>query len=223
MSELSVFVDESGNMGPDSIYYALTLVLHDQEDDIADNIASYEQSLRTRGLKDMPMHLTPLLHGNGDYRDVDVAERNRQLLSFKVFTDYLPFWYKALIYRKSEYQSRGKLGEKLQRDIKAFLLENIGTFQSHSLIKIYYDDGQRIVSSALHGAFENVLGKPALIYRDASPREYRLSQVADYVCGIEFVATKYSHHEEGPSDRAFFGTERDLKKTYLKKLRKKRL
>lgn len=40
MHELSVFVDESGNMGEDSRYYLLTLLFHDQSDDISGIVAS---------------------------------------------------------------------------------------------------------------------------------------------------------------------------------------
>ena len=58
------------------------------------------------------------------------------------------------------------------------------------------------------------------MYREVSPNLYRLSQIADFVYGIELVALKYECHEEGKTDVAFFGTRREPKKNFLKKLGK---
>ncbi len=52
---------------------------------------------------------------------------------------------------------------------------------------------------------------------------FRLQQIADFICEIELVAIKYETNEVGGTERIFFGTSRDFKKNYLKKLRKKRL
>ena len=38
MRELSVFVDESGDIGSESRYYLLALVFHDQADDLGGTI-----------------------------------------------------------------------------------------------------------------------------------------------------------------------------------------
>ena len=45
LSEISAFVDESGTMGRASRDYLLTLVFHNQSDDIRSNITNYEQYL----------------------------------------------------------------------------------------------------------------------------------------------------------------------------------
>lgn len=57
-------------------------------------------------------------------------------------------------------------------------------------------------------------------YRDASPQEYRLSQVADFLCTIELTATKYINHEETNTDLKIFGSVAEFKKGYLRHLRK---
>ena len=51
MRELSVFVDESGNLGDDAKYYLLALVLHDQSKDVFEHIGRYESTLAQRGLR----------------------------------------------------------------------------------------------------------------------------------------------------------------------------
>ena len=45
MRELSVFVDESGDLGGESKYYLLALVFHDQADDLRRTICLYDEYL----------------------------------------------------------------------------------------------------------------------------------------------------------------------------------
>ena len=90
-------------------------------------------------------------------------------------------------------------------------------------MKIYYDDGRGMVTDALHDAFEYALNKQAIIFKNYSTAEFRLQQIADFICEIELAAIKNEANETGGTERIFFGTNRDFKKNYLKKLRKKRL
>lgn len=157
MSELSVFVDESGNLGRDSKYYILSLVFHDQAVDVSGEIAAYERLLGERGLQNKPFHLVPLTHGNEAFANEDIETRTRYLFSFASFAWRIPFHYKTLVYRKSEFADRAALGKKMKRDIIEFLFENLERFQEFDAVKIYYDDGQRLITNALHGAFEYAL------------------------------------------------------------------
>lgn len=43
------------------------------------------------------------------------------------------------------------------------------------------------------------------MYRRASPLDYRLSQVADYICTLELAALKFDAGETTATDEAFFG------------------
>jgi hypothetical protein len=43
--ELSVFVDESGDRGGNARYYLVTLMLHNQVDDISEKVTRLEESL----------------------------------------------------------------------------------------------------------------------------------------------------------------------------------
>lgn len=220
MRELSVFVDESGDIGSESRYYLLALVFHDQADDLGGTIELYERDLAVRGLDDVPMHLNPLMRGNEDYANMPVAIRARMLASFGTFVDHSPFKYRVLLYEKSRFPSAEALGARIRRDLSTLLFDNIDWFQRFDFVKIYYDDGLGLVTRALHLGFEYALAREAVVYRDASPADYRMLQVADYVCGIELAAAKYDSGEEGATDRMFFGTRRDLKKNFLRKLRR---
>ena len=80
-----------------------------------------------------------------------------------------------------------------------------------------------MVTDALHAAFEYALNKQTIIHRDCGPADFRLRQIADFICEIELATIKYEVNDAGGTERIFFGSNRDFKKNYLRKLRKKRL
>ena len=84
MSDLSLFLDESGSDNLRDTYYILALVVHDQADALADNIVRYEFALREKGLPDVPFHATPLLNGHDAYEGMGLAERKRLLSAFRL-------------------------------------------------------------------------------------------------------------------------------------------
>ena len=65
------------------------------------------------------------------------------------------------------------------------------------------------------------LAREAVVYRAATPSEYRLSQAADYACAVELTALKYQAHEETATDRRFFGSWGTFRRNVLKTVRKK--
>ena len=218
--ELSVFVDESGDLGGESKYYLLSLVFHDQETDLAPSISLYETDLRHRNLSDVPFHFAPLTRANDAYRQMDVPTRQALLSSFSTFVHHTTFSYGTFCYRKSWFTGAEALGDAIRRDLIDYLRKRLEFFQGFDAVKIYYDDGQHFVTSLLHESFEEALGRAAVVYRDASPERYRLLQVADFACGIELAAIRYEEHRENATDALFFGKWRDFKKNQLKRLRK---
>ena len=66
---------------------------------------------------------------------------------------------------------------RFKRDLVVFLTDNLEYFQNFEHVNIYYDNGQQMVTAALHSALDFILSKDAILYRMASAREYRLSQV----------------------------------------------
>ena len=93
LNELSLFVDESGSEGKGSKYYLLTLVFHNQSNDILNNIAAYEQTLKDKSLPDVPFHASPLMNGNDEYEGFDMATRKKLLAAFASFVRRLPIAY----------------------------------------------------------------------------------------------------------------------------------
>ena len=82
-------------------------------------------------------------------------------------------------------------------------------------------DRHYLLTVVMHRAVEYALSKDAVVYRSAQPSEYRLSQVADYICTMELTAIKYAEHAATATDEKFFGKWSDFKKGILKETRKK--
>lgn len=223
MRELSIFVDESGEFGPVSKYYLITLVFHDQSEGIDSHLNKYRHVLSDCGMKDIAFHLSPLMNGHREYADLSLGARKRHLSKFLVFTQSLPFVYRTFSFKKMEFDEAGKLLVRMKRDVTLFLFDHLDFFQAFDKVKVYYDDGQQAVSEVLHEAIRYTLSKDAYLFKDAHPCDYCLFQVADFVCGIELTAVKYEASEATATDTLFFGGSNSFKKNYLRKIRKKRM
>lgn len=224
MLDLSVFCDESGSTNGASRYRIVTLVFHNQSNDISEYILNYQRDLKGKQLQDIPFHAGPLMYAKGSYEHIDLALRRRMFASFSFFQNKLPYKYVSFIYKSSELKDEQFFMARLKRDLVVFLADNLSFFQSFERVKIYYDDGQKTISKALHAAFEYELSKEAILYKGGNPCEYRLSQVADYLCTLELTALKFESHETTATDEKFFGKSTAVfKRDYLKKVRKKLL
>lgn len=223
MRELSLFIDESGDIGPCSDYYLVSFVFHDQKDSLDIDIAAYRGALRDANLPERAFHFTPIVRAHDEFAMLDIGERKSHFARFRIFTERAPFRYWVLRYKKDRFPSVYALAEQVERDLSARINEHLEFFQSFAHIKIYYDNGQQLVRHAVHQAVRTCLAKNAAIYRNAIPKDYYMSQVADYVCGIELAALRYERHLDGATDHRFFGDKRSFTRNYLKKIRKKLL
>ena len=88
MREISIFADESGDKTNHNRYFILTLVMHDQDDPIAERVSVYEASLRRMDLPNIPFHSEPLLNGHGEYEYLSMEQRKRLLSSFGALVRY---------------------------------------------------------------------------------------------------------------------------------------
>ena len=223
MKELSIFVDESGDLGTESRRYLVALVLHDQHESIESQVHRYSQALATAGLVPTTFHFGPLINGKDDYADMPIDIRKQYLSKFMVFAQHVPFAYTVFAYQKHEYEDSRQLTERIRRDITVFLFDNLSLFQGFDKVKLYYDGGQDALARVLDEALRYVISKEAFVEKDASTDRYMLLQVADFMCGLELEAIKFANREETATDKLFFAGEGNLKRAYLRKFKKNRI
>ncbi len=164
------------------------------------------------------------MYGKAPYEHLGMDERKRILGCFEAFCRRTPFTCKTFVYLRKEVPSPEAFVVRFKRDLVVFLTDNLSYFQSFRHVKIYYDNGQQMITEALHGAIDFMFSKDAVLYRMASPKEYRLSQVADCVCMLELTDIKFRSGELTETDAKVFGTNYAVfKKNHMKFIRKKSL
>lgn len=82
-----------------------------------------------------------------------------------------------------------------------------------------YDRGQKEISDLLKATFEEIF-KPNVEMRLAFQYEYKLLQVADYICTMEYSKKKWDTGRATNSEITFFGSRRLFIKRYYAGLRK---
>ena len=222
--ELSIFVDESGSQNGHSAYCIVSLVFHEQDEALDGFISAMEEDLARKGLPNLPFHASPLMYGKEPYKGLEMDVRKKMLASFEAFCRRAPFRCKSFSYKRSEVEEPELFTARFKRDLVVFLTDNLEYFQNFEHVNIYYDNGQQMVTAALHSALDFILSKEAVLYRMADAREYRLSQVADCICTLELTDIKFQRNELTETDAKVFGTNYSaFKKNHLGHIRKKEM
>ena len=100
MSELSIFIDESGDFGPydyRSPYYIITMVFHDQSVDISTPITKLEADLSNRGFPNHCVHTGPIIRRENEYEFETIETRRRILNSMVTFIKHCNVKYHGFL------------------------------------------------------------------------------------------------------------------------------
>lgn len=219
---LNLHIDEAGNQDLSEGLYLVAVVLHEHAADIEEPIRAYEKRLRLANLDDVPFHGKDLLHGNEAYKTISVGDRKRLLAQFARLARSLPVRYFILGYDSRETHNRKELGARIRRDLASLVFDHLAYFQRFASISVYYDDGQKALSIALHDALEFVLANNVADFREADHSARRLLQMADYICTVERVRIAFDNRMQTKTQERFFGNRRNFMQSYMKQLARKR-
>ena len=223
MKELSIFVDESGDFGKyekHAPYYIVTMVFHDQAIDISTNLVTLNNTLKQMGYgDDQAIHTEPLIRREKPYQYFQLNERRAIFSKLYYFTLNCDVKYKSFIFRKIEFENIFKLEARMARDLSQFIQENLLYFQGYEKVILYYDNGQHELSRILNTVLATQLTNCEV--RKVLPSDYRLFQVADLICTLELLKVKMENGQLSNSEERLFHSKRDLKKDFLKGIRKK--
>ena len=222
MSELSIFIDESGDFGPydhRSPYYIIAMVFHDQSIDISSPIEKLCRDLSDKGLKpDHCIHTGPIIRRENEYSTFSIDERRRIFNSMVTFIKHSGIRYHCFHIEKKHIEDSVQASARLSSSISRFIRDNYSEFLSFGNVKIYYDNGQIELSRLLASVFSALLSDFEI--KKVTPSDYRLFQVADMFCSMELLRLKIEDSAISPSEMEFFGNLSDLKKNYLKPLKR---
>ncbi len=222
--KLSIFIDESGDFGPlkpHAPYYLITMILHNQNIDITENIKSLETHLSNLHFGYNAVHTGPIIRREEIYKTMLMEERKRIFHALFNFARRLDFNYICTYVDKNDCDDIIAMTSKLSRKLADTINRNSDFFNSFDEIVIYYDNGQveltKIITSVFNVFFTNV------DFRKVMPVDYKLFQVADLLCSVELLSLKAEAKTFSKSETEFFCSVRDFKKNYLKPLLRKKI
>jgi len=223
LSTLSIFVDETGSFkgfDPNTGYYGLTLLFHEQKESITEELDRLEASLKDTACKSgIALHAMPMIRREECWSGQTVDERRQQFSRLFAFLRRCPITYQSFILRQREVLDTNKgnnelkLLKKLTREVSLFIQANLQYFTSFDEVVAYYDNGQTEISRILTTVFTTLLFD--VDFRPAAPVDYRLFQAADMICALEILRTKQADKALTKSESSFFNKPQELKKNYL--------
>lgn len=223
MSELSIFVDESGDFGEYTYYspfYIIAMVFHNQDSDISKQIQHFNHELELLGFdRNHCIHNGPIIRKEKPYEHLDIKERRHLLNKMVGFTRQLDISFKIFHIEKKHISDTVEASGKLSKQISTFIREYYNEFLSYDKIKVYYDNGQIQVTRILSSVLNALL--PDVEFRKAFPSDYRLFQVADLICTLELTRIKMNLKTLSKHELTFWGKESDFRKNYLKEVYRK--
>lgn len=226
MSEkiLSVFIDESGDFGPYEFhapYYFVSMVLHRQAIDVTEDIKAFNAHLFHLGYENHAIHTGPLIRRESIYSNDLVEERKRLFNALFNFARRLDFQYTCAKVRKNECPDVITMTSKVSKALADVLRNEEAFWNSFDKVIVYYDNGQIELTKILTSVFSTLYTH--VEFRKVKPVDYKLFQIADLICTMELLAEKAETHSFTHSELEFFDNIRDLKKNYLKHIKKKHL
>ena len=208
MSELSIFIDESGDFGTQSSFYLLTFVFHDQSVDISSQLARLSDTLMAmRQRSERALHTGPMVRREDEYSNLPLAMRRKLFDHLLTFTRTAGVTYASFSVEKRQWPDRLKLKARLSREVSLFLRDNLAFFTSFDRIIVYYDNGQSEITDLINTLFSAYFFE--VDFRKVKPSDYRLFQSADLLCTLEMLRAKLAAGGQlSNSEKIFFESTR---------------
>lgn len=221
MSELGIFIDESGVF--DNIknavtrdLYIVSFLFHNKSLSIDYDINAFENYLIQNGFKPrLPIHTMPLIRKQKPYSEFDRETRRKLFHHIFQFMRKLKIKHKTFVCDKKFCPTKQAIKQELEAYIKKIVMDNYEYFDKFDEIVIYYDKGQDYLTKILHNAFANCLNN----YRfkeNVCQEDYRLLQCADLVCSIELIKQRKENNEHIRAVEEFFKSANKFHKNYIK-------
>lgn len=206
-----------------SPYYCLTMVFHDQDDDIKENIEVFNDLLIRNGFPvDKAVHTNPLIRKEAPYQDMERRDRKKLFSYTTAFASHLQIKYKTLVFSKTKTDTYSTFLTQMLFSVKNFISDNLEFFQSFDKQILYYDRGQKEISNILRDSFSEIFSS-TLEVRIAFQNDYKLLQVADLIGTLEFTRLKFDNNLLTKADQDFFESRRYFIQNYYKKISRKQL
>ena len=116
MSELSIFIDESGDFGElkeRPAYYLVTMVFHNQAIDISTEIDKLEESVRASGFDLEYIHTGPVIRREQVFTAYSMEERRKLLYKMLYFYNKCNIYHDTVVVNRKEARDKIALSGRL--------------------------------------------------------------------------------------------------------------
>ncbi|MBR6062451.1 MAG: hypothetical protein IKP67_10280 [Spirochaetales bacterium] len=107
----------------------------------------------------------------------------------------------------------------MAKEMSQFIRSNLAFFQQFDKVILYYDNGQHELNRILNTVLATELSEYEA--RKVLPKDYKLFQAADLICTLQLLSLKCENSELSRSEQLIFHSKRDLKRQFLKPIKKK--
>lgn len=222
--KLNVFIDETGDPGnyeKHSPFYIISFVFHEENSHIESEIEHLNQKVDQFYNKTY-FHCGPMIRGENEFEFEETETRIKLSMVLASFIRRIPIRCHSIFVRKRNIKCYDELVLLLVKQLNRFIVDKLSYFQSFDLIVIYYDNGQNIVKRIVGSTFNKLLNNTS--FKKVNPKEYRLFQVADFICTFKNIELKMQDKILSKSEKAFFHYDkRTLLKQYLNLINSKTL
>ena len=223
MSELGIFIDESGifkaNKSQNSNLkdlYIVSFLFHNKSVAIDSKVEVFEKFLIENGFSSqLPIHSMPLIRQQKPYADIDGQVRRKLFHNLFQIMRILKLKHKTFVCNKKYCPTKQAIKQSLESFINKMIADNYEYFKKFDEIVIYYDGGQDYLTKILQKAFSNNFSNYR--FKDGvSQEEYRLLQCADMLCSIELIKQRIENNEHIKAVENFFASASKFRKNYGK-------
>ena len=156
MSELSIFIDESGDFGEIKerpAYYLVTMIFHDQAVDISKEIEKLEESMHISGFDLEYIHTGPVIRREQIFTTYSIEERRKLLYKMLYFYNKCNIHHDTVVVNRKEAPDKISLSGHLSKGIAKMIAGHSSYFKQFEKIIVYYDNGQTELSTILNAVF----------------------------------------------------------------------
>ncbi len=211
MSELSIFIDESGDFGEVKerpAYYLVTMVFHNQAVDITKEIKKLEESIYESGFNIEYIHTGPVIRREQVFENYSMEERRKLLYKMLYFYNKCDIYHDTVVVNRKEAPDKISLSGRLSKEIAKMIARHSTYFEQFDKIIVYYDNGQAELSVILNAVLSLLFNE--VEFRKAELQKYRLLQVTDFVCSMELLKIKREEKRLSKSEEKFFYKPQEL-------------
>ena len=220
--KLSVFIDESGDLGEYNEvteFYVLSFVFHDQSNEIKGQIEKLTNSMKQYSKLPFAIHTEPLIRREEMYLDLTPKERRNIFTKLFFFSLSIDISYKTFVFSKKHFKNPNILLKHINRTVFDYFYLMKDFFNKYDEVVVYYDNGQMPIRATIQTIFSLLFDN--LDMRKVLPVDYKLFQTADMLCTIYLMDAKFKNHPMSHSEKCIFNSKYDFYHDFFNPIRKK--